>query len=133
MPNGSDVTRTRDAPTVLLVENNNARRALIRDLVEPIAGTIHECQDGMAAVQAYGRLRPDWVLMDIGMDGLDGIAATRAIRQLDPHARIIIVTEHGGDDFRRASKTAGACGFVLKRDLLDLPALVATFVDGGEE
>lgn len=121
-------TRKPD-PSVLLVEDNDAMRALIRSLVEEITPVVHECESGEGAVDAYAAVRPDWVLMDIEMPGLDGIAATRAIRLLDPEARVVIVTAHGDDEYRLAARAAGARGFILKEDLLDLPALLAG--DGG--
>lgn len=124
---------TRRDGTVLLVENNAAMRTLIRSLVEPSSRAVHECENGERAVELYARLRPDWVLMDIemgGMDGIamggmDGIAATRAIRRSDPHARVIIITEHGEERYRRAAREAGASGFLLKDNLLELPRMLA--------
>ena len=100
-------------------------RALIRSLVEEINPVVHECADGESALELYAKVRPDWVLMDVKMGGMDGIAATRAIRKSDPGARVVIVTEYGDDQSRAAAMAAGACGFVLKQDLLDLPALLA--------
>lgn len=116
------------APVVLLVEDNAAMRTLIRSLVESVAPTVHECADGETAVDLYARLRPDAVLMDINLGGMDGIAATRAIRDADPDARVIIVTEHGDEEYRRAALAAGASDFVLKQDLRELPALLASRV-----
>jgi CheY-like chemotaxis protein len=113
------------ASSILIVEDNATMRALIRSLVEGPGSAVHECADGEGAVDLYARLRPDWVLMDIGLGGMDGIAATQAIRRSDPTARIIIVTERRDDEVRRAAVAAGASGFVLKEDLLELPALLA--------
>jgi len=112
-------------PVVLLVDDNPAMRALIRSLVEGVSSAVHECADGESALGLYARIHPDWVLMDVRMGGMDGIAATRAIRQSDPLARVIIVTEHQEEHYRRAAAAAGAEGFVLKDHLLDLPHLLA--------
>lgn len=111
--------------SVLLVEDNPAMRALIRSLVEEVTPRVHECDSGREAVAVYEAVRPDWVLMDIELAGLDGIAATRSIRRLDPEARVIIVTAHGDDEYRQAADAAGALAFVLKEDLLALPELLA--------
>jgi CheY-like chemotaxis protein len=109
---------------VLVVEDNPAMRALIRSMVATPGATVHECASGESALALYERVHPDWVLMDIKMSGMDGIAATRAIRQADPQARVIIVTEYGDDRSRAAAMAAGATGFVLKQNLLDLPAML---------
>ena len=113
-----------NGPVVLVVEDNTAMRTLIRSLVEEVAPVVHECEEGEHAVALYLRVRPDWVLMDITLGETDGLAATRAIRRADPDAHVIIVTEHGDEAYRRAAVQAGACGFVLKESLLELPALL---------
>jgi CheY-like chemotaxis protein len=115
----------------MVVEDNASMRALIKSVVSESGSAVHECLDGETAVGLYGVLHPDWVLMDIRMGGMDGIAATRAIRQSDPLARVIIVTDHGDPQSRAAAIEAGACGFVLKQNLLDLPALMAKGSSGG--
>lgn len=109
---------------VLLVEDNPDMRAFIRGLVETVPSFIHECADGEEAVSVYAAVRPDWVLMDVELGGMDGISATRAIRTLDADAHVVIVTAHGEEEYRRAAADAGACAFVLKNDLLDLPVIL---------
>jgi CheY-like chemotaxis protein len=109
----------------MVVEDNSSMRALIRSLVEEISPIVHECMDGESAVDLYDRVHPDWVLMDVKMGGMDGIAATRAIRRAHPRARVIIVTEYGDERSREAAMAAGAYGFVLKQNLLELPAMLA--------
>ena len=64
--------------------------------------------------------RPDVVLMDIAMRGVNGIAATLQICQADPAARVVIVTDYDDQDLRAAAERAGASGDVLKENLLDL-------------
>lgn len=110
---------------VLVVEDNAVMRALIRSLVESAGRVVHECASGERALELYGELHPDLVLMDVRMGGMDGLSATRAIVRSDPGARIIVVTDFGDARSREAALAAGASGFVRKDDLLDLPALVA--------
>lgn len=108
------------------MEDNEAMRALIRSLVEEITPEIRECDSAERALDLYGSWHPEWVLMDIALGGMDGITATREIRKLDPAARVVIVTEHGDARYRDAAAAAGACGFVLKENLLELSTMLGT-------
>jgi len=105
------------------VDDNAAVRRLIAGIVTPFADEIRECADGAEALSAYSARRPDLVLMDIRMDGVDGIEATRRIKAADPTARIIIVTDYDDDALRQAAMREGACGYSLKDNLLDLGRL----------
>ncbi len=102
---------------------------MIRAIVGDLAHHIEERAAGTEALAAYQACRPDWVLMDIRLPGLDGIAAVRQIRGGDPRARIVMVTQYDDEDLRRAAGAAGACGYVLKDDLLSLRKLL---IDGKE-
>lgn len=117
---------TSRAPIVLMVEDNADMRTLIRSILSETTQVIHEFENGPSALEAYARIHPDCVLMDIELAGMDGIAATRALRLIDAEARIIMVTGHGDEPYRRAAADAGAAAFVLKENLLDLPTLLAS-------
>ena len=110
---------------VLLVEDSAPMRALIRSLVQEVSPDVYECADGESAVDLYERVRPDWVLMDVKMAGMDGLSATRAIRKSDPAARVVIVTANTDEQSRADAMAAGASAFVAKHDLLQLPALLS--------
>jgi CheY-like chemotaxis protein len=111
--------------SILIVEDNEQMRRTIKRFVTGLAGRIYDCADGAEALALYMRHRPDWVLMDIKMEGMDGISATRQILMTDPAARIIIVTSYDDAEMRRAARDAGACAYVLKDDLMELRDILA--------
>jgi DNA-binding NarL/FixJ family response regulator len=76
--------------------------------------------DGDDAVAAYGIQRPDWVLMDLQMAGIGGLEATRRILAADSTARVLILTQYDDAHWRAAALAAGACGYVVKDNLLDV-------------
>src|SRR5262249_10254952 len=105
---------------LLIVDDNPAVRRMIGRVVGDLADDIRECADGAEALAAYRQFHPDWVLMDIEMGGVDGITATRQITTAFPDAKVIIVTGHGDEPLLVAAREAGACGYVLKENLLEL-------------
>lgn len=90
---------------------------------------VGEARDGTEAVRLTDELRPDIVLMDIAMPGLNGIEATRLIREQYPHTRVLVLSQHGERQYVLAVLRAGASGYILKRalgsDLLEAVRAVA--------
>jgi two-component system response regulator DegU len=99
-------------------------RRMIKRLIKGVLAEVYECSDGAQALEAYTTHRPDWVLMDIEMKEVDGLTATRQIRAVFPEARIVIVSNYDSDELREAASTAGACGYVVKENLIDLRRLL---------
>lgn len=75
---------------------------------------VAEAANGEEAIEAYTRLHPDIVLMDLRMPVMDGLTATRAILAEDPNARIIVLTTYDGDEDIHRALAAGARGYLLK-------------------
>jgi DNA-binding NarL/FixJ family response regulator len=104
--------------TVLLVDDQALMRAGFRALLDAEDGleVVGEAADGASAVDLARRLRPDVVLMDVQMPGLDGIEATRRIAAEPDLAavRVLILTNYGLDSYVFAALRAGASGFLLK-------------------
>jgi DNA-binding NarL/FixJ family response regulator len=75
-----------------------------------------EATDGRAAVEKAKELKPDVVIVDIGMPSLNGLAATRQLVQQDPRCKVIVLTITDSDQVIREALDAGARGFVLKSD-----------------
>jgi NarL family two-component system response regulator LiaR len=110
---------------VLIVDDHQVVRQGLRtflDLQDDIA-VIGEAADGLAAVDLVAQLRPDVVLMDIVMPRLDGIEATRRIRELGTGAGVIVLTSFAGDEQVVPALEAGASSYLLKdvtpEDLVD--------------
>jgi CheY-like chemotaxis protein len=105
---------------VLIVEDNAVMREMIKRIVGDLVDEISECEDGNQALAAYEARCPDWVLMDIEMPDMDGIAATRCLIKTHPEAKVIIVTDYGDKPLRAAAYAVGACGYVLKENLFEV-------------
>lgn len=100
-------------------------RRLIKSMVTDLADAIDECSDGGEALAAYTEHRPDWVLMDIKMKEVDGIAATRNITSRFPDAHVMIVTDYDDEKLREAARLAGACEYVAKEDLFAMRRILS--------
>jgi len=75
-----------------------------------------EAADGREAVEKSQSLKPDAVIIDIGMPTLNGLEATRQILKANPHIRVLVLTLHDSDQMIREVLDAGARGFLLKSD-----------------
>jgi DNA-binding NarL/FixJ family response regulator len=93
---------------------------------------VSEASDGTAAVEQARTLRPDVVVMDISMPGMNGLVATRTLKQIQPDSVIVILTRHGDDAYLQELLRAGADGYVLKQSAASelLQAIRATAVHG---
>jgi DNA-binding NarL/FixJ family response regulator len=101
---------------VLIADDQTLVRAGFRRLLEsePEIEVVAEAGDGLEAVEAAGRLRPDVVLMDIRMPKLDGLEATRRLLQGAKGVRVLILTTFDLDEYVFDALKAGASGFLLK-------------------
>jgi DNA-binding NarL/FixJ family response regulator len=102
--------------TVLIVDDQPLQRMGFRMLLEGTLGmtVVGEADNGAQAIRAAADLRPDVVLMDIRMPGLDGIEATRRIVSAGGRTRVLILTTFDLDEYAYAGLRAGASGFLLK-------------------
>jgi DNA-binding NarL/FixJ family response regulator len=101
---------------VLIADDHPIVRMGLAGMVSAQPGLclVGQADSGESAVQQYRQLRPDLVLMDLRMPGLDGVAAITAIRALDPAARIVILTTFDGEEDIYRGLRAGAKAYLLK-------------------
>lgn len=86
--------------------------------------------DGSEAVRLYDHYRPDLILMDIRMETLNGIDATREILKIDPSAKVLLITTFQDDDYIAAALSLGCRGYILKQNIKGIiPAIDAVFSD----
>ena len=102
---------------VLLVDDDDLMRAGLTAVLssDETIDVVGEAPNGRAAVERAIELRPDVVLMDVRMPGLDGIAATRELLAVSPDAKVVVLTTFEQDDYIFGALSAGASGFLLKR------------------
>jgi DNA-binding NarL/FixJ family response regulator len=105
------------AVRVLLVDDDDLMRAGLTAVLssDETIDVVGEAADGRAAVERAIALRPDVVLMDVRMPGLDGIAATRELLAVSPDVKVVVLTTFEQDDYIFGALSAGASGFLLKR------------------
>ena len=113
----SDDVRIR----VLAVDDHPVVRAGIAAMLanEPDLAVVAEARNGAEAVALFEAHRPDVVLMDLQMPEVGGVAATHAIRAIDPDARVVALTTYDGDADIHRALSAGACAYLIKDAMID--------------
>jgi two-component system response regulator NreC len=106
--------------SVLVVDDHPILCEGIRSLLSSCddVQVIGQAQDGVQAISRVDELRPDVVIMDIAMPKMNGIEATRTIRQRHPETHVLILTQHEDQQYVLPLLKAGASGIVLKRALV---------------
>ena len=107
----------RYAPArIVIADDHGLVRQGFRSMLAREEGleVIGEAEDGREAVEVCSRLQPDLVLMDVRMPKMDGLAATREIKQRHPKTIVLVVTMHENPDYLLEAVKAGAAGYVLK-------------------
>lgn len=118
---------------LLVVDDHALLRQALKMLIESRPGfrVLGECGDGRTAIELARQLRPDVILMDVAMPGLDGLEATRRLKREAPDSRVILLTSYGDPGRLREGLRAGARGYVIKRSDIDELVLAIHMVLSG--
>jgi DNA-binding NarL/FixJ family response regulator len=110
----AEVVRTR--ARVLVVDDHSLLRTGVANIInqELDLEVVAEAADGRDGVEAFRVHRPDVTLMDLRMPEMEGVEAVRRIRELDPHARVIVLTTYDADEDIARALQAGAKAYILK-------------------
>lgn len=115
---------------MLADDHQMLREGLRRSMVDQGFDVVGEASDGMEAVDAAFRLRPDVILMDVTMPEMDGVEATRRIRQSLAETRVVMLTMHADQDVLANAIRAGASGYLVKdcstEEIADAVRMAAT-------
>lgn len=109
---------------ILVVDDRADFRQLVREVLGLYGSEVIECDDGDAVAEVYAREAPAWVVMDLRMKRVDGLAATRELTERFPSARVVVLTGYWMSDLLDRSLAAGAIGCLKKDDLSKLPAFM---------
>ncbi|GGF96836.1 response regulator [Paenibacillus aceti] len=103
------------ANRILIVDDAAFMRMMVRDILTKNGfEVVGEAQDGAQAIEKYKELHPDLVTMDITMPEMDGIAALKEIKQIDPNAKVIMCSAMGQQAMVIDAIQAGAKDFIVK-------------------
>jgi PAS domain S-box-containing protein len=128
-PSSTEATRAAPSRRVLVVDDNVDSAATLGTLLRYLGADVHVVNDGAAALTAMERYRPDVVLLDIGMPGMDGFEVARRIRQRSEwnDVTLIALTGWGQEDDRRRTRQAGFDHHLVKpADMASLQSLLVT-------
>jgi len=106
---------------VLLVDDNSKFLQLAKNILssDKDIAVIGEAMDGKEAISKVKELKPDIVLMDVRMPGMNGLTATSSIKQIMPEVKVLIVTIYDSDEYKEAAMSSGASGFIVKKSIQD--------------
>lgn len=106
----------RGSAKALVVDDAAFMRVVLKDILlqNGLASEVYEASDGLMAVEAYKKIKPDIVTMDVNMPKADGVAALKAILQIDPRAKVVMVTSVEQKHIVQDAMKHGAKDYVVK-------------------
>jgi two-component system, chemotaxis family, chemotaxis protein CheY len=118
-------------PKVLLVDDSALARRSLRMILEESGFDVVDAEDGMIALEKYFVEKPQLVILDLVMKGMYGLEVLTKLRELDPAARVIVVSADVQSSSQDMVQAAGACGFINKPvDRAQLLSMLRGALDG---
>jgi len=105
---------------IMIVDDNDLMLKEISKSVALKTDTVMECKNGESAVLSCSAFNPDWILMDIRMEKMNGILAAEKIKAVMPDVNIAFVTSYDNYSYRQAAKSLGIEHYFMKTNLLDI-------------
>lgn len=99
---------------VLIVDDSGLARRNLRQILEPAGYEVVEADEGLVALERYFLDKPDVVLLDLVMRGMHGLEVLKKLRELDPAARVLVVSADVQSSSHALAEEAGAKGFINK-------------------
>jgi len=117
---------------ILVVDDSGFARRTLKQLLEAGGHTVEEAKDGHDALERYFLNKPDLVMLDMVMEGMNGLEVLAKLRELDPEARVVIATADVQTSTRAEAQATGASGFITKPfDREQVLNTVSTVLKGG--
>lgn len=99
---------------ILLVDDSAMARRSARQILESAGYSVAEAEDGLVALERYFLEKPDLVLLDLVMKGMNGLDVLNKLTEMDGDARVVVVSADVQDSSRQLAEAAGAAGFLNK-------------------
>jgi CheY-like chemotaxis protein len=101
-------------PEVLLIDDDEFMLSLMDSLLREAGFNVLKTADGPQGIEVYARRKPDIVVLDLGLPSMDGLQVLKRIRDMDPKAKVVVVTGYPSEPALEAARALGACDFLPK-------------------
>lgn len=109
---------------IVVIEDNDNMRSYINGLVKNISEVVGNGESGEDAINLYEKLKPDLMIMDIELKGMDGLTASMEIKQSHPNAKFIFVTNYNDSSLKQKALSIKGSYFFLKENLNEFVQLI---------
>jgi CheY-like chemotaxis protein len=108
----------------LFVDDSEQFRTYLRSIVLQSGDECRELEDGTQVNEVYKTFQPDWVLLDIQMQPMDGFTAAVQLKEHYPNARFVFISNYADKKFQKKAQSLGAVALISKEKLEDLAAMI---------